>query len=86
MIGGLNNLAFCVMARVTAHEGYKSGISPRIGSMNSSVLGLSESTGLGITIHPAKSFPNSKCTSSMCKEERIPTVTGPETKSDVRKT
>ena len=74
------------MARVTAHEGYKSGISSRIGSMTSSILGLSGTTGLGTTFPPAKSFPNRKCTPSMGKEERTPTVTGPETKSDVRKT
>ena len=85
MIRGLDNLAFCVMARVTAHEGYKSGISSRIGSMTSSVLGISATTGIETT-HPAKSFPNRKCKPSMGKEERTPTITGPEFKSDVRKT
>ena len=74
------------MARVTGHEGYKPGISSRIGSMTSSILGLSVTTGLGTTLPPGKSFPNGKCTPSMGKEERTPTVTGPETKSDVRKT
>ena len=74
------------MARMTAHEGYKSGISSRKGSMTSSILGLSVTTGLGITFPPAKSFPTRKCTPSICKEVQTPTVTGPETKSDVRKT
>ena len=74
------------MARVTPHEGYKSGISSRIGSMTSSILGLSVTTELRTTFPPAKSFQTMKCTPSMGKEERTPTVAGPETKSDVRKT
>ena len=53
--------------------------------MTSSVLGLSVTTGLGITFPPAKSFPKRKCTPSMGKEVQTPTVTGQETKSDVRK-
>ena len=54
--------------------------------MISFILGLSVKTGLGITFPPAKSFPNRKCTPSMGKEERTPTVTGLETISDVKKT
>ena len=84
MVGGLDSLAFCVMARVTTHEGNKSGISSRIGSVTSSILGLSVTSGLGTTFPPAKSFPNKKCTPSIA-EERTPTITGPETQSDVRK-
>ena len=86
VIGGLDSLAFCVMTRMTAHEGYTSGISSRIGSMTSYILGLSVTTGLGTTFPPAKSFPNKKCTQSIGKEERTPTITSPETKSNVRKT
>ena len=85
-MGGLDSLVICVMAQLTAHEGYKSGISSTIGSMTSSILGSSITTRLGITFPPAKSFPNRKCTPSIGKEERTPTITGPETKSDVRKT
>ena len=85
VIGGLASLAFCVMAQVTAHEGYKSGSFSRMGSMTSSIFDLSVITGLGTTFPPAKSFPSRKCTPSMGKEERTPTVTGPEIKSDVRK-
>ena len=80
VIEGLNSLAFCVMTRVTAHKGYKSGISSGI------ILGVSVTTVLRTTFPPAKSFPSRKCTPSMGKEERIPTDTGPETKCDVRKT
>ena len=74
------------MARVTAHEGYKSVTSSRIGSMTSSILGLLVTTGLGTTFPPAKSFPSMKCTPSMGKKVRAPTVTGPDTKCDVSKT
>ena len=54
--------------------------------MTSSILGLPATTWLGTTFPPAKSFPNRKCTRSVGKEVRTPIVTGPETKSDVRKT
>ena len=74
------------MARVAAHDGYKSGISSIIGSMTSSIFGLSVTVGLGTNFPPSKSFPNRKCTPSMGKEERTPTITGPETNSDLRKT
>ena len=50
MIRGLDSLAFCVVERVTAHEGYKSRVSSRVGSMTSSILDLSVTTGLGIIL------------------------------------
>ena len=84
VIGGLDNLTFSVMARVTAQR-CKSGISSRIRLMTSSILCLSVTTGLGTTFPPAKSFPYRKCTPSMSKEERTPTVKGPETNSDEEK-
>ena len=86
VIGGLDSLAFCVMVKVTAHEGYKSGTSSRKGSMTSSILGLSVTTGLGTTFPHSKSFLNRKCTPSMGKKERKPRITGPETNLDARKT
>ena len=66
------------MARMTAHEGYKSEIFSRKVLMTSSIFGLSVTKGLGTTFPPGKLFPNRKCTPSIGKEERIPTVTGPE--------
>ena len=47
---------------------------------------LSVTIELGTTFPPSKSFLNRKCTPSMGKGVRTPTVTDPETKSDVRKT
>ena len=73
------------MARVTAHEGYKSGMFSRIGSMTSSALGLSVTTGQGTAFFVPYHFPIGNVHHQWVKKLRTPTVTGPETKFDVNK-
>ena len=75
-------MAFLAIARVTAQEGYKSGISCSIGSSFLPIFGVSVTSGLTTTLSPAKSLPSSKWTPLNGKEGSIPITTSPVTKSD----